>query len=372
MNNQEALILLNMVAGLSSIKAKKLLDDFPEPKKIFSASLEALRKLDYLGEKAINKIVNAKENNDLEKELSLIKKNKIKVHTCLDRDYPSNLKEIFDPPFVLYLKGEIRPTDITSIAIVGSRKASVYGLRTAEKLAYELASSGITIVSGLARGIDAMAHKGALKAKGRTIVVLGSGLNNIYPPENKTLAQEIIDSGGAVISEFPMDTPPNNYNFPRRNRIISGLSLGTVVVEAAPKSGALITAGLALEQGREVFAVPGNVNSLNSSGTNSLIKQGAKLVEKSEDIIEELKPIVRNYKQGLRLDKKGFRVQEKEPENLNQEEKQIFQLLNHQPRHIDEIISLSELNFNRVNSLLMNLEIKKAVKQLPGKLFIKN
>lgn len=372
MDNKEALILLNMIKGVTSIRAKKLLDNFPDPKEIFKASAKTLRQVNGFSEAVVQRIISGPKEIDLEEEISLIKKSGVKLIFCIDKEYPYNLKEIFDPPMVLYVRGEIKESDIVSLAIIGSRNASIYGLNTAEKLAEELASLGITIVSGLARGIDSSAHKGALKAKGRTIVVLGSGLSYIYPPENKKLAEEIIRSGSAVISEFPMDTPPHSYNFPRRNRIISGLSLGTVVVEAAPKSGALITAGLALEQGREVFAVPGNVNSLNSSGTNSLIKQGAKLVEKAEDIIEELKPILKNCKKDLKLDKKGFKKEDKKANNLSEEEKVIYQLLDAEPRHIDEITSQCNLSFNQVSSILMNLEIKKAVKQLPGKLFIKN
>jgi len=207
-----------------------------------------------------------------------------------DKDYPTNLKYIYQPPATIYLEGSIIPQDQIAIAIVGSRRATDYGLNNAERLGFELAARGIAVISGLARGVDSAAHRGALKAKGRTIAVLGSGLNRLYPPENKNLAREIARSG-ALISEFTPDTPPERQNFPRRNRIISGLSLGVVIVEAAKRSGALITAGFALEQGREVFALPGKIDSFTSGGTHDLIKQGAKLIESVEDIIEELEPL---------------------------------------------------------------------------------
>jgi len=207
-----------------------------------------------------------------------------------DKDYPTNLRYVYQPPATIYLEGNIIAQDQIAIAIVGSRRATDYGLRNAERLGFELAAKGITIISGLARGVDSAAHRGALKAKGRTIAVLGSGLNKIYPPENKKLAQEVAQNG-ALISEFTPDTPPHRLNFPRRNRIISGLSLGVVVVEAAKRSGALITANFALEQGREVFALPGKVDSFTSGGVHDLIKEGAKLIESTEDIIEELEPL---------------------------------------------------------------------------------
>ncbi|MCQ9208506.1 MAG: DNA-processing protein DprA [Omnitrophica bacterium] len=226
----------------------------------------------------------------------LSNENKFKTLRITDKDYPANLKHIYDPPATVYLKGELILEDNIAIAIVGSRRATPYGLKNAKSLAFELAARGITVVSGLARGIDSAAHRGALEAKGRTIAVLGSGLNVIYPHENERLAEEIAKSG-AVISEFQQDVGPQRYHFPRRNRIISGLSLGVVVVEAAQKSGALITANCALEQGREVFALPGKIDSWTSRGTHDLIKQGAKLVESIEDIIEELEP--------LNLQKKG-------------------------------------------------------------------
>ncbi|MBL7084484.1 MAG: DNA-protecting protein DprA [Candidatus Omnitrophica bacterium] len=293
-------------------------------------------------------------------------KNKVKTLSLADKAYPTNLRYIYDPPSTLYVNGNIIPQDNIAIAIVGSRRATAYGLNNAERLSFELAAKGITIVSGLARGVDSAAHRGALKAGGRTIAVLGSGLNVIYPPENEGLAKEICQNG-AVISEFSHQTPPHRHNFPRRNRIISGLSLGVVVVEAARKSGALITADFALEQGREVFALPGKVDSFVSVGTHDLIKDGAKLVGTSEDIIEELEPLMSEYiKQAKGDDKTKI-----EP-NLPEQEQRIYSCLTSEPMHIDEIMEKVTLAYGRLLTCLLKLEHKKLVKELPGKRFMKN
>lgn len=286
MTEVEALVSLNMVGEIGTIRLKRLLAYFGQPENILKAPQEKLTVVFGIGEKIAQKIHALKKEN-LEKEFALVKKLGLKIITQDDQVYPENLKNIYDPPMLLYVKGELKPEDKLSMAIVGSRRASFYGLSCAEKFASDLAGKGITIVSGMARGIDSYAHKGALKAGGRTIAVIGSGFNNIYPPENKKLAEEIAKCG-AVISEFPLDMLPKKENFPRRNRIISGLSLGVLVVEAARNSGALITADFALEQGREVFALPGKVDSNTSFGTNGLIKQGAKLVSGVDDILEEL------------------------------------------------------------------------------------
>ncbi len=291
-------------------------------------------------------------------------KDKIKTLSFTDKGYPTNLRYIYSPPPTLYIQGEIIPEDNIAIAIVGSRRGTYYGLRNAEALSFELATKGITIISGLARGVDSAAHRGALKAKGRTIAVLGSGLNVIYPPENRKLADKITQNG-AVVSEFPLDTPPHRQNFPRRNRIISGLSLGVVVVEAAQKSGALITANFALEQGREVFALPGNIDSFTSVGTHDLIKQGAKLIESTKDIIEELEP--------LRFcgTEKAQSKTEFKPD-LPEEERQIYACLSSESLHIDEIIQKIDIPYGRLLTCLLKLEHKKLVKELPGKVFVRD
>lgn len=297
---------------------------------------------------------------------------KIKTFSQQDKEYPTNLKYIYNPPGTLYVQGDIIPEDNIAIAIVGSRRATYYGLKNAQALSFALAAKGITIISGLARGVDSAAHRGALQAQGRTIAVLGSGLNRIYPRENKRLAEKI-SQNGAVISEFPQDTSPHRQNFPRRNRIISGLSLGVVVVEAAEKSGALITANCALEQGREVFALPGKVDSFTSCGTHSLIKQGAKLVESVEDIIEELEPLkfCRPVPFRVAAQTKSEGKTMLEP-NLPQEEKQVYSCLSSEPVHLDELVQKVGIPYGKLLTSLLKLEHRKLAKELPGKVFARN
>jgi len=288
----------------------------------------------------------------------------VKVIKIGDKNYPKILKQIHSSPKELYVKGRILEDDEFAVAVVGSRIASVYGLTTAERLGYELASKGIVVVSGLARGVDSAAHKGALKAYGRTIAVLGNGLNTVYPPENKKLAAEIVEKGGALISEFHMDMPPLRKNFPIRNRVISGLSLGVIVVEAAKNSGALITADFALEQNREVFAVPGKVDSSTSFGTNELIKQGAKLIQTVDDIIDELELKLKESKKEAGKDLLKPR--------LSSEEEIIYKNLSTEPKYIDDVMESAKLPLNKTTELLLRLQLRKLVKELPGKNFIRN
>lgn len=285
MTDREALILLNMIEGLGPKKIEKLLSYLDRASSIFTMKDAELKK--FLGQVLSAAIIKKRESLQYFKELKLIEKHNIEILTILDRDYPPLLKEIYDPPAVLYVKGNKDCLAKNCLAIVGSRKASLYGLNASQKFSYSLASLGFVIVSGLAYGIDTSAHKGALKAKACTCAVLGSGLLHIYPKENSTLATQIVKRG-CVISEFPLESSPRKENFPRRNRIISGLSQGTLVVEAAQKSGALITANFALEQSREVFCLPGCIDSPQSRGVHSFIKQGARLVDSVEDILDEL------------------------------------------------------------------------------------
>ena len=287
----------------------------------------------------------------------------MKTLSIHSKAYPSNLKNIHRPPEELFIDGDILPSDKSAIAIVGTRRATYYGLSQCEKLAYELGLKGITVISGMARGIDSAAHRGALKAGARTIAVLGSGLNHIYPPENKKLYKEIVKNG-AVVSEFPPDTPPARANFPQRNRIISGMSKGVVVIEAPAKSGALITADYALEQGREVFAMPGNVNSVKSRGTNALIREGAKLVENADDIIEELRSVMDNSPRSTAYSPQPV-------PSVSPDEKLIFDILNDEPKSIDEILQDSELPSGKAAEILLKLELKKLIKMLPGKNFVR-
>jgi len=283
--------------------------------------------------------------------------------TLRDEAYPKRLATIYDPPRSLRVRGAFSEQDDIAVALVGSRRASHYGMQSCETLAYELAIRGITIVSGLARGIDTAAHRGALKAQGRTIAVLGSGHANIYPPENAGLYQEI-SASGAVISEFEDDMPPFRQNFPQRNRIISGLSLGVVVVEASQTSGALITASYALEQGREVFAVPGKIDSLTSRGTHDLIKDGAKLIQSAQDIIDELglKPVVPH----AREETSGGEMKE----TLDELEQKVYGVLSDEPLHLDDVYSRTGLELGELSRVLLQLELKRLIKALPGKRFI--
>lgn len=360
MDDKERLLILNMVEGLGSIRTHELLRHFGSLDRIFCANDDEFKKVKKIGLKLAPKISQSIKEIDIRPELELIQRHKVRVITFLDKDYPKNLQNIYDPPVVLYVKGEIVPQDHLAVALVGSRRASLYGMHIAEKLAFELTSKGITVVSGLARGIDSSAHKGALKAKGRTIAVLGSGILNIYPEEHAEFAEEISRSG-AVISEFPMTTIPDKGNFPKRNRIISGLSLGVVVVEAAERSGALITSDCAMEEGREVFAVPGKVDSITSRGTNRLIKQGAKLVDNIDDILEEL-----NF---------GIYPNSGDTElavpALDKGESLVYNLLSSEPRHIDELSEASSMGIGEISGILFTLEAKRLAKQLPGKNFVR-
>jgi DNA processing protein len=284
-----------------------------------------------------------------------------RILTLGEENYPKRLKEIYDPPPVLYVRGELRKQDELAISIVGSRKTSPYGRWFTERVSRELAQQGVTIVSGMARGIDSVAHQGAISEGGRTIAVLGCGVDIVYPRENRRLCEQVIDHG-AVVSEFPMESPPEAGHFPKRNRIISGLSLGVVVVQAGKDSGSLITANYALEQGRDVFAVPGNVGAESTQGTNHLIKQGAKLVESSEDILQEILP-------QWRRDEKAISKVEEREKGLSGEEKALYAVLGDTPLHIDAIIRETQLDPGKVSSLLLNLELKGFVSQWPGKSF---
>ncbi len=265
--------------GLDPISFKKLLENFSSLEEAWQSNLEGI-----LEKNIIEKIKWKKPKINPDKEYEKLTKKGIKVLTIKDKNYPKLLKEIYAPPAILYIKGKLSEP---CLSIVGSRQLSPYGYRTAPKLSFDLAKKGLTIVSGLAKGIDTLAHQAALKANGKTIAVLGSGLDNIYPRDNKKLFEEITQNG-AVISEFPLGAPPKGQHFPQRNRIVSGLSLGVLVIEAGERSGSLITARQALEQNRDVFAVPGPINSLTSAGTNGLNKMGAKPVTEANDILEEL------------------------------------------------------------------------------------
>jgi len=350
-------IILSKTPRLGPVKFNQLIKYFGCPEKILSASSEELSRIPKMDQGTLDYITNKAKELNVEKDLTLMDKLGVELITSEDTEYPSILKTIFDPPFVLYVRGKLKKEDENSVAIVGTRRATNYGKITARKLSRDLAKKGITVVSGMARGIDTSAHWGALEAGGRTIAVLGCGVDAIYPFENKELMKAIIEKG-AVISEFPLRAIPQPQNFPRRNRIISGLSKGVVIIEAPFKSGALITANFALEQGREVFAVPGNITSPYSQGSNLLIREGAKLVEDVEDILEEL-----NIDWG--------EEEAKLTPSLSKEEKIIMEHLSREPLHINVLVKKSDLSPAKVAEGLIRLEIKGLVRELPGKLFVK-
>jgi DNA processing protein len=354
-------VALSRVQGLGCVSFKKLAGHFGDPTEALSASTAALAEIQGLDQSVIDGLRNFSAWDEAEKEIIRAEKAAVKIVPFTDSSYPARLRMIPDPPSLLYLKGEIRRDDEKAVAVVGSRSTSDYGRRVARDLCRGLASLGFTVVSGMARGIDGTAHETSLNAGGRTIAVLGSGVDRVYPAEHDKLYRRISENG-AVISEFPMGTRPLAFNFPARNRLISGLSLGVVVVEATEKSGSLITAALALEQGREVFAVPGEVGASRSRGAHRLIRQGAKLVETVDDIVEEIAPqlLVRSGKT-LSAPRRTL------PQNLGDEFQRIFGLFQERPLQIDEVIESSGCSASRVSEILLELELQGYIKQLPGK-----
>lgn len=357
-------LALKMIPNLGNITYRRLLDRFGDPTNVFNARLHELLKVEGIRAETAKRIVSNEWEGDPQEELQGLKKIGARLITIFDSSYPMDLKQIHDPPPLLYLKGSDLPLKKTMIAVVGSRNPSHYGLKVTGEICKGLAMLNIAIISGMARGIDAAAHWGCLRGKGSTVAVLGSGIDVIYPSSNVKLYHHIAENG-SVITEFPLGTPPEGRNFPIRNRIISGLSKGVVVVEASRRSGSLITASLALEQGREVFAVPGSIESFKSTGTHLLIKQGAKLVENADDILQEL---------GLSSPSSGVEAPPKKATvpPLEEDETQIFDILSNYPIHIDQIVRSSEFDSAKVASILTGLELKGVVKQLPGKMFVIN
>jgi DNA processing protein len=339
----------------------KLLRHFGSPEAVLQASYPQILEVGGIGERLASDIVGFRMPGAVQEDLENVKKNGCTLVTFADEAYPSLLREIHDPPAFLYVYGTLR-RESKNISIVGSRDATTYGQEVTHRLSADLASQGITVVSGLARGIDSAAHVGALAAGGETIAVLGCGLGTVYPSQNKELFHRIARQG-AVISEFPFTATPEPHHFPVRNRIISGMSYGTVIVEATRKSGSLITAQLAAEQGREVFAVPGSVTSLRSTGTHSLIKQGAKLVEKVQDILDELpfKTTASRHHGNISKDCQSAQV--------SPTEKRVLAELGGSPIHIDHLIQQLSMTAADVSSLLLHLELKGLVTQSPGKRF---
>ncbi len=359
MNERNYWIALHEAPGIGAQTFYKLLEFFKKPSEIWKASPAALD--NFLGKKTLEKFVSYRKNLNPESILDRLHKKKVQVITLEDENYPSALKEIYDPPPVLYVKGSLEIKQQLLVAVVGSRRATFYGKSVSEMIGRELALREICVVSGMARGIDSFAQEGALRAGGMVVAVLGCGLDIIYPRENKILMEKIAERG-ALVSEYPLGTLPKPGNFPARNRVISGLSLGTVVVEAAAKSGALITADFSLEQGREVFAVPGPITSPYSIGTNNLIKQGAKLVLDVNDILEELEIYMEKNNNSLETQRNKTK--------LNNAEEELLRLTSAQPVHIDFLSQVMNLRPQELYQKLMVLQLNGHIRQLPGKYFL--
>ncbi len=364
MDSREALIALNLVEGVGPIRIRELMNYFGDAPAVLSASESQLRQVPRIGEETASAIVHWHQTVDLAGELRHVAEFGCRIVTQLDDEYPELLRQIYDPPVVLYVKGRIEPRDNRSIAMVGSRLTTHYGTDTARKLACQLAQAGMTIVSGGARGIDTAAHQGALAGGGRTIVVLGTGINLVFPPDNAELFERAA-SNGAVITQFPFNRSADKQTFPIRNRIVAGMTLGTIVVECAMKSGALITAGLAVDNGRQVFAVPGRVDSPRSKGCHDLIKNGAKLCEDAEDVLSEFDSLFPTTRPA------ASETISPPAATLSENEGKVFAVLDHEERSMDEVIRMVGLPAASVSVALFGLEMKRLARQLPGKLFKK-
>jgi DNA processing protein len=354
------LVRLSLVSGVGPRIRQALVEQFGDAGGVFDAGPSQLQGVPGVGPKLAGRIVLAREEIDVDAELELCREHDVSIVTDQDEAYPRALREIHDPPGVLYVRGGFVSRDALAIGIVGTRHATNYGKTQAHRLAGSLSRAGLTVISGLARGVDAAAHRGALEAGGRTLAVLGSGVLNIYPAEHKELAGEVAASG-AVVSESPPRFQPLAGSFPQRNRLISGMSLGVIVIEAAERSGALITARHAMEQGREVFAVPGRIDSRASRGCHQLLRDGARLVESADDVLEELGPLV----EPLSADN-GEVVRHPAELQLNEIEQRVLQAIDQEPTSIDEVVRTTEIAVPRVLSTISVLEMKRLVRRAGG------
>ncbi len=360
LENIEAWFVLKSVKGIGNHLFKRLIKAFGSPDNVFQKSEKELTQVEGISKRIAGSILHHTVPDDVKLDMELVFKHNINIITLNDENYPPLLRQIDNPPPLIYAYGNIYPKK-NNIAFVGSRSATEYGVNLTKTLCRNMAEIGFTIVSGMARGIDTCAHEGALEVNGKTIAVLGSGLKNVYPRENLKLFYRIIENG-AVISEFPLMAAPEAHHFPARNRIISGLCLGTVVVEAGLKSGSLITANLALEQNREVFAVPGSINSFKSAGSHKLIKQGAKLVENIQDILDEI-PYELSELSKFKNNKKEKRL------DLTEEEETVLSALSASPVHIDSIIQKVSIDMGKLLGILLQLELKGMVEKSYGNFF---
>ncbi len=363
MNAREALIALNMLPKIGPVRVRRLMEHFGSASDILRQSQARLMKVDGIGVDTAELICDWENRIDLAAELEEASQRGLSILTLEDEDYPNALRESYDPPLALYVWGALKSRDSHALAIVGSRKTSHYGVQTARQFAFQLASSGFTIISGLARGIDTHAHEGAVAAKGRTVAVIGSGLGHVYPPENMALAEKIASGHGAIVSEFPINMPPSKKTFPMRNRIVAAWSRAVVVVECPEWSGARITANLAGELGRPVYAVPGQIDRPSSAGCNALIREGATLVTGGQDIVEDLSilPLADEISTGG--EDAGSELVFPE---LDAAERAIHDALGEEALRVDEILRETNLSLPDVNAKLLKLEIQGLVSQLPG------
>lgn len=367
MDSREALVALNMIEHVGPVRLRQLLDHFGDAAAILAASRQQLLQVRGIGEDTAAAIADWEKTADLASELKRIKEFGCHIVVQADDEYPELLRQIYDPPIVLYVKGQLTAKDKNAVALVGSRQTTHYGIEVARKLSYQLAYVGVTVVSGGARGIDTAAHQGALNAKGRTVAVLGTGINLVFPPENADLFERIA-ANGAVVTQFAFNRPADKQSFPIRNRIVAGMTLGTVVVEAALTSGALITSNFATEYGRQVFAVPGRIDSPRSKGCHELIKKGAKLCEGAEDILSEFEYLFPSTNRAPSPHETGVLP----ALTLSENEQKVFDALGREETSIDDVIRHSGLPSSAVSVALLSLEMKRIIRQLPGKLFVRN
>ena len=365
----ESWLRLRAIDGVGDVTVLRLIRAWGSPEAVLCASRDELIESGCSPQLAdtIRRGPDRSACQSIEQELKAIERERVEVRCLLDSAYPTRLKMIADPPPLLYITGTLTEQDELAMAVVGSRRATAAGRAMTEELSHDLAAAGMTVVSGLARGVDAAAHQGALAAQGRTIAVLGSGIDLTYPPEHERLRRRI-EERGASLSEAPMGAPPHSHHFPRRNRIISGLSLGVIVTEAAIGSGSLITARLAAEQGREVFAVPGFVKAETSRGTNALLKEGATLIERAQDVIDALLP---QLDLPLRMRLRPHRETHERGGQLGKEEQLVYDALSHEPLIVDDMIGITGLPVSIVMASLLSLELRQRVKQLPGQCYLR-
>lgn len=365
MTRRDAYLALNLLPGIGPVRVRRLLEAFGSPEEALRATPDALRRVEGFGPELAATVSGWESRVDLTRELRRIAEMKAAIITQEDEAYPEPLRQVYDRPMLLYVWGSLQPRDARAIAVVGSRRATHYGVQCARKLSFQLAHNGLTVLSGLALGIDTAAHEGAVAAQGRTVAVLGSGFAQLYPPSNKALAEKIADGHGAVVTEFPIDYNPDKQSFPLRNRIVAGWSQGVLVVEAPARSGALITVNQAADYGRSLYAVPGPIDRPTSAGCNNLIKNGARLVTSAEDILEDLAWLIPPSQQEKAAAAEFAPVSPA----LEGDEKTIFATLGHDERQFDDLVASSGLAASAATVALMKLEIKKLVKQLPGRYF---